>query len=222
MATIPTASCQYVNLTAASINTTADAGSQWQYTGTSTSSAYINAATWTPVSNGFWGQSATISTIYFTYPQVYMNHGDTINFDWSTCIISDDTSVAEDEVDVIEKMHKAAELVFAKERAMKLLKKHIGLQRYGLLFEAGFIEVDSQKYAGKKYRVSKNAGDRIEIVDNGKVIDELCILPAVTCPDGDKILSKIVLLECDEDYVLAKSNHFKPIELAHSVTDVNN
>ncbi len=68
----------------------------------------------------------------------------------------------------------------------------------------------SQKYKGRKYRVKKDAYSRIQILEGDKIVDELCIVPTVQCPDGDRLLSKVILLECDEEYVLKTSNHFKP------------
>lgn len=96
----------------------------------------------------------------------------------------------------------------ASEKATKLLHDYIGKQRFGLLYQVGYLEVESQKYTGRQYRVMKNAYDKIEILENGKVIDRLCIVPTIQCPEEDRLLSKIVLLESDEELVLAKSNHF--------------
>jgi len=94
----------------------------------------------------------------------------------------------------------------ATKRAEELLKEYIGLAAFGKLYEVGYIEVDSRRYKGRKYRVP-DAGF-IEVIDkDGQVIDRLCIHPRVQCPLADQILSKIVLLELDEEYVLDTANH---------------
>lgn len=91
--------------------------------------------------------------------------------------------------------------------AEDLLRECIGLEAFGKLHEVGYIEVDSQKYKGRKYRVPNGSG-RIEVLDEqGKVIDRLCVVPEVPCPMPDQTLARIVLLETNEEYVLAKANH---------------
>ena len=100
--------------------------------------------------------------------------------------------------------------VFAAMKAEKLLKDHIGPERFDTLFKIGYLDLNSSKYSGRKYRVFKSAYDRIKVLENDKVMDELCVVPTVNCPENDRVLSKIVLLECDEDYILEKANHFKP------------
>lgn len=107
-----------------------------------------------------------------------------------------------------ERLRQERELII--KQAEDLLREHIGLEAYGELYKVGYIELDSQKYKGRKYRVKKDACRHIQVIESDKVIDELCIVPTVQCPDGDRILSKVVLLKYDEDYLLAKANHFQP------------
>jgi hypothetical protein len=94
-------------------------------------------------------------------------------------------------------------------KAEELLKDHIGHQRYKEFYHIGHIELDSEKYHGRKYRVNSNAHSRIEIIEDGKVIDELCIISTVECPGGDLLLSKIVMLESAEETALQVANHFR-------------
>jgi hypothetical protein len=76
-----------------------------------------------------------------------------------------------------EARRKAEELRREQEAAIKraeeLLKEHIGLDAFGELYKVGHIEVDSQKYQGRKYRVFKDAYRTIEVIENGKVMDKL-------------------------------------------------
>jgi hypothetical protein len=105
-----------------------------------------------------------------------------------------------------EQLRKEQELAVI--QAEQLLKENIGLEAFGKLYKVGYIEVDSQKYKGRKYRIPKVHMARIEVLDDsGKVIDRLCVHPAIECPAGDHILTRKVLLELDEEYILAKANH---------------
>lgn len=99
----------------------------------------------------------------------------------------------------------------AAKRAEGLLKEHIGLEAFGKLHEVGYIEVDSHKHKGRKYRIPEGHRDFIEVIDeNDKVIDTLCVHPAVECPPGDHILARVILLELSEDYILERANSHGP------------
>ncbi len=96
----------------------------------------------------------------------------------------------------------------AKEKADELLKSHIGLEAFGELHQLGYIELDSQKYAGQRYRVPSSARSLIEVLDkDGKVIDRLCVHPTERYQDGDEILTRITLLKFAEEYLLKTANH---------------
>ena len=98
----------------------------------------------------------------------------------------------------------------AVEAAEELLKKHIGLERYGELYRVGHIEVDSLKHKGRKYRVPSDER-MIEVLDKkGMVVDRLCIHTAIDCPMPDKILTRLVLLASAEEVLLAQANHHGP------------
>lgn len=95
----------------------------------------------------------------------------------------------------------------AVKRAEELLKEHIGTRAFGKLHKAGYIELDSQKHKGHKYRVPNNT-DMIEVLDSqGKVVDRLCVHPSISCPVADQILTRLVLLESAEDFILETANH---------------
>ncbi len=100
-----------------------------------------------------------------------------------------------------------AEQKVAADRAEELLKSHVGLERYGLLYQVGHLEVDSSRYAGRRYRIRKDAHQRILVLEGDKVVDELCIISRVSCPSGDMLLSKIVMAESAEEEMLKVANH---------------
>jgi hypothetical protein len=95
----------------------------------------------------------------------------------------------------------------AKLRAEALLKSHIGLEAYGELLKVGYIELDSQKHKGRKYHVPSNARLLIEVLENGKVVDRLCVHPHERFQDDDEILSRVTLLKYAEEHILTKANH---------------
>jgi len=98
----------------------------------------------------------------------------------------------------------------AAKRAEELLKEHIGLEAFGRLHKVGYIEVDSHRHKGRKYRIPKESGFIDVIDENGKIIDTLCVHPAVECPPGDHILAQVILLQLDEDYILERANSHGP------------
>lgn len=97
----------------------------------------------------------------------------------------------------------------AVKRAEELLKEYIGEKAFGKLHEVGYIELDSQKYKGRKYRVPANHMAYIEVLDEkGKVIDTLCVHPAIECPPADHIITRVAMLQNDEETLLAAANHW--------------
>lgn len=91
--------------------------------------------------------------------------------------------------------------------AEELLKQHIGVERFGVLYQVGHIEVDSQKYKGRKYRIPNNE-QMIDVLDeNDKILERLCIHTAIDCPMPDRILTRLILAESAEEILLAKANH---------------
>ena len=112
-----------------------------------------------------------------------------------------------------EQLRKDNEAAIVK--AEELLREHLGEQRYEKLQKQGYIELDSQKHVGCKYRVPKAHRDMIEVVDRyDKVIDTLCVHPAIDCPSGDQTLTRIKYLELAEEFILAKSNRHGPREVS--------
>ena len=108
----------------------------------------------------------------------------------------------------LEQERLRKELKQAESKAEALLKEHIGLEAFGRLHQVGYIEVDSQKYAGRKYRVPKEKRNLIEVLDGeGRVIDRLCVHPTEAYPIGDEVLARIVMLKFAEEEILKIANH---------------
>ena len=148
--------------------------------------------------------SATATTWYYAYPY-YVSTGYQTSKETETekqARLQREETYRQEQLALVKRQKEAAE------RAELLLKEHIGVDTYGELYRVGYIHIDSQKHKGRTYRMFKNPYARIHVIENGKVVDELCLVADVQCPDGDRLLTKKVLLESDEDYALATSNHF--------------
>ena len=96
----------------------------------------------------------------------------------------------------------------ANKRAEDLLAEYIGIEAFGQLHEIGYIEVDSRRYAGQKYRIPKHHYSDIEIMDaEGRVIDTLCLQLKLDCPGDDVVLARWILANFDEETLLSVGNH---------------
>lgn len=151
----------------------------------------------------------TPTDYYYSIPTIQINQEPKTEEQRQTRYIFNHHNILE-----AQKRYNAEQERLRKERdiairqAEELLKENIGLEAFGKLHEVGYIEVDSQKYKGRKYHIPEECTSRIEVLDSsGKVIDRLCVHPAIECPAGDHILTRKVLLELDEDYILNRSIH---------------
>lgn len=96
----------------------------------------------------------------------------------------------------------------ANKRAEELLAEYIGIEAFGRLHEVGYIEVDSQRYQGRKYRIPQHHCNDIEVLDEeGKIIDTLCLQLGIECPGSDVILARWILANYDEERLLSVANH---------------
>lgn len=100
----------------------------------------------------------------------------------------------------------------AENKAKELLEDWLGKEGLNEMHKVGYIEVDSQKYKDRKYRVPSAHMNYIEVMEDGKIIDTLCVHPDLDCPPSDHIFSRLVLLKFSEEYLLSKSNrHGVPV-----------
>lgn len=90
----------------------------------------------------------------------------------------------------------------AVKKAEEILKEHIGVKTFGEMHKAGYIEVDSQKHKGRKYRIPANSEEFIEVLDkDGSVVDTLCIT-TIECPMPERVLTRVILARLDEGRLL--------------------
>ncbi len=148
------------------------------------------------------------STTYYYYPRISY-----VQYQWQTVYNpqpeTDQQKRARsrrEETQRLEQARQQKEHDEAVKQAEIILKEHIGQLRFAELERIGYIELDSHK-PNLKYRIPKNHMDTIDVYEDGKLVDKLCIHPRIECPPGDHILSRVSLLENNEDYVLATANH---------------
>ena len=107
-----------------------------------------------------------------------------------------------------EKELKEERLKFqkAQEKSIKLLKDWLSPSEYNYLMEKGELEIPSQINEDEIWIVKREPTARVMRKKKGKLITEHCILPSINVPDGDILLSKIVLLKTNEEQFTKISN----------------
>lgn len=90
-------------------------------------------------------------------------------------------------------------------RAELLLAYALG-PAYRQLQRNGYLDVPSRLFPGRIYRVRR--GLRVQVLDGGRCMAELCLEPGIKVPDADDLLMKTVWLQANERYVLRTANHF--------------
>ena len=149
--------------------------------------------------------NTTDASIYTDIPLTFLEYPQYTGYYWPTyqlvqTIFIQPTQAELDEAKAEEEARNA------ENKAKELLEDWLGKEGLAKLYKVGYIEVDSQKYQGRKYRVPQAHMGYIEVIENNKVIDTLCVHPAIQCPPSDHIFSRLVLLKYSEEYLLSKSN----------------
>lgn len=93
----------------------------------------------------------------------------------------------------------AREQLEAKERAEALLQAVLG-PGYADYQHSGYVEVDSQQYPGRRYRIEP--GPLIAVMEGERVVNRLCIHAQAPLPDADEIVAKLLLCQHDEAKLL--------------------
>lgn len=91
--------------------------------------------------------------------------------------------------------------------AETLLRKMLTPEEYAQLSARAYLDVPSQSYLGRLYRVPRGPG-QVQVVEGGRVVERLCVQPLDSLPEADVILMHKMLIEADESSYLATANHF--------------
>jgi hypothetical protein len=96
----------------------------------------------------------------------------------------------------------------AERAAEALLRRMLTNMQYDALGRNGYLEVVSKEYPGRIYRIPRGPG-QVQVVERGRVMERLCLQPAVMgLPEADIVLMHKLLLEADEQRYLMTANHF--------------
>ena len=93
----------------------------------------------------------------------------------------------------------ARERLEAKERAEALLQTVLG-PGYADYQHSGHVEVDSQQYPGRRYRIEPD--QLIAVMEGERVLNRLCIHAREELPVADEIVAKLLLCQHDEARLL--------------------
>ncbi len=153
---------------------------------------YYYTCTTNSTTNGYWCDSSTTDGTPYTYYYIYP---------------TSPTYAPPPETEAQRQSRLARER--ANQKAEELLREMFG-EEYGILVRDGSLLVNSEKHHGLRYRISRDATRRIDVLDaSEKIVDSLCVVHQIGCPNWDMILTKIMLAKFDEDRLQQVANHFR-------------
>lgn len=94
----------------------------------------------------------------------------------------------------------------ANAKADRLLKSWLSDAEYNYLMEDGQLEIPSKSEEDVIYIVKKQANAKVKKLKKGKPVCELCLTVGDGVPDGDVLLSKILMIKTDEEKFLTTAN----------------
>jgi hypothetical protein len=103
----------------------------------------------------------------------------------------------------------------AAQRAEQLLREHLTPTEYQQLSESGYIEIPSNLYPGRFYRIfARRQQLRVYVLGEAgssqprQRLYNLCVVPFDPVPDGDLVLANKWMIEGDEQNYLSIANHY--------------
>lgn len=94
-------------------------------------------------------------------------------------------------------------------RAQALLRENLRADQYQQLLQRGYLEIPSQLYPGRCYRIPRSRG-LVRVYEAGQKRGELCLVARDPVPYTDLILAQKLLIEADEAVYLATANWIGP------------
>ena len=91
-------------------------------------------------------------------------------------------------------------------KAERLLKEVLGEGRYKEFLQAHQLTIPSKLYKDRYYIVRE--WGRIEVIQSGRILEELCIVPTTQIATQDVLALRKLMLEQNEKEFLKISNHF--------------
>jgi hypothetical protein len=100
------------------------------------------------------------------------------------------------------------ELLQARARSMELLQEWLNADEYKALTEIGELEIPSAAEADVVFVVKRDPQSKVLKKVKGEPVEHLCVVPEEDLPDGDVLLSKILLLKCNEPQFIKIANRY--------------
>lgn len=98
--------------------------------------------------------------------------------------------------------------VEAERRAETLLRDVLSPGEYEQLCLRGYLEVPSQRFADRTYRISRYP-EGVTIYEKGRYVGSLCAVPVEELPSGDIVLLHKLMLSANEDQYLKTAHRFR-------------
>ena len=99
----------------------------------------------------------------------------------------------------IRKQVKLINIITAKRKSEKLLKRMLSAKEYNSLKKHGELEIPSQMDKEVIFIVKKDPNEMVEVKKNEKYSHKLCAVSEdLEMPVGDQLLSKVLLIKTDE------------------------
>lgn len=98
----------------------------------------------------------------------------------------------------------------AQDKARKLLLEYLDHDNKQKYLEKKSIEIDSKLFNDIRYQIPISKFDKICVLKEGKIVSRLCLVvkEPEQIPLEDVILTKLLHILHDEEYVLRTANHF--------------
>ncbi len=96
----------------------------------------------------------------------------------------------------------------AERRAANLLHDMLTLEQRRQLLWYGYLDVPSPSTTGRVYRVPRDRGGFIQVIEDGKAVMRLCVQPVEHLPDADVIVLHKLMIEANEEHYLQKANKY--------------
>ncbi len=93
----------------------------------------------------------------------------------------------------------------ANQRAEALLRENISAYQYAQLSRYGYVEIPSKVHPNRCYRIPRRR-QRVQVLQSGQKLGELCVVPLEPVPHADLILTHKWMIEADEEGYLALAN----------------
>jgi len=166
------------------VTASSSSGARW-YASDNTATDWV---TITPNGNSTYTFADTSARGYIYSNNVQFNDVHFVDERW--------TAITKEEQEKLDKANK---------KSMELLKEWLSEAEYNYLMERGELEIPSQIHDDEIYIIKKAAYEKVIKKKAGKTVSKHCLITKGHFPDGDVLLTKILLLKTNEKEFLEKA-----------------